>query len=121
MLGKKTWMIPDGYLPPVSNGGVYVSHEAICVLNAGNENAKLEITIFFEDTDPMEGFFAECAARRTNHIHLESLVNGKGESVPVGVPYAILLQSSVPVVAQHSRLDTTQAELTLMTTMGYGI
>jgi len=39
--------------------------------------------------------------------------------VPMGKPYAALVVSSAPVVAQYSRLDTTQVNETLMTTMAY--
>jgi len=37
------------------------------------------------------------------------------------VPYALLIESDTPVVAQYSRLDTTQKELALMTTMAYPV
>jgi hypothetical protein len=39
--------------------------------------------------------------------------------VPHGVPYAVRIRSNVPVTVQHSRLDSTQPALTLMTTMGW--
>lgn len=117
-LEKKTWVIADGYLPEKSNGD-FISHESVCVLNTGNETAKIKITIYFEDRDPMEGFEAECNAKRTNHIHLEKIKDKSGNNIPRGVPYAIKVESSTPVVVQHTRLDTSQAELSLMTTIGY--
>jgi hypothetical protein len=118
--GKKVWLTPDGFLQPVSNGP-YKSHEAICVVNTGDEDAKLAISIYFEDREPMEGFTYKCEAKRTKHIHIELLEDDKGEKVPVGVPYAIKVESSVPVVVQVSRLDTAQAEYTLMTSIAYPI
>ena len=36
----------DGYHPEVSKGDVYVSHEAVCVLNVGNEDANIDITLY---------------------------------------------------------------------------
>jgi len=39
--------------------------------------------------------------------------------VPVGTPYAIKVESNIPVVVQHTRLDTTQEAMALMTTMAY--
>ncbi|MCI8395033.1 MAG: hypothetical protein HFE89_00460, partial [Acutalibacter sp.] len=36
-------VIPDCYWPSSANGA-YVSHEAICVLNQGDEPAELDIT-----------------------------------------------------------------------------
>ncbi len=44
--GKKLWLIPDGFLPEKSSGD-QVSHEAICVLNTGSEDAHLDITFYF--------------------------------------------------------------------------
>ncbi len=117
-LEKKTWVIADGYLPEKSNGD-FISHESVCVLNTGNETAKIIITIYFEDREPMEGFEAECNAKRTNHIRLEKIKDNSGNNIPRGIPYAIKVESNYPVVVQHTRLDTSQAELSLMTTMGY--
>ena len=117
-VGKENWIIPDGFLPEKSNGD-FVSHEAVCVLNVGAEEAKINLTIYFQDREPMEGFFAVCGARRTNHIRLDKIVDAEGNKMPVGVPYAIMVHSNVPVVVQHSRMDTSQAEMTLMTTIAY--
>ncbi|WP_424766833.1 sensory rhodopsin transducer [Paenibacillus sp. sgz302251] len=39
----------------------------------------------------------------------------------VGVPYAIEVLSDIPIIVQYSRLDSTQAENTLMSTIAYPI
>jgi hypothetical protein len=117
-IGKKVWIIPDGFLPEKSNGD-FVSHEAVCVLNTGDQDAEVKLTIYFEDREPMDKFFALCKARRTNHIRLDKIVDKQEKKIPVGVPYAIKVESNVPIVVQHSRMDTTQAEMTLMTTIAY--
>lgn len=119
MYGKKEWLIADCYWPEITTEGYYVSHEAICVLNAGDSDAEIDITLYFEDAEPMTGFHAFCAARRTNHIRMDKLLNENGEHVPMGKPYAALVVSSAPIVAQYSRLDTTQTNETLMTTIAY--
>lgn len=117
--GSKTWFVPDCYWPEITTEGHYVSHEAICVLNTQAQNACLKITLYFEDREPMEGFFAQCPARRTHHVRLDKLLDQKGNHVPMGVPYAVMVESNVPVVVQYSRLDTTQVNESLMTTMAY--
>ncbi len=117
--GACTWYVPDCYYPSISSPGHYVSHEAICVLNTGEEEAQLTLTIYFEDRDPVENFKAICSARRTNHIRLDQIHDADGKGIPQDVPYAIMVQSSVPVIIQYSRLDTTQAEMSLMTTMAH--
>ncbi len=116
--GKKQWVIPDGYLNSTKNGP-YESHESVCVLNLSNEKADIEMTVFFEDREPISGFCAECLSMRGKHIRLDKLINKDEMVIPKDVPYALLVQSNVPIVCQYSRMDVSQAEMTLMTTMAY--
>jgi hypothetical protein len=44
-----------------------------------------------------------------------------GVEIPRGVPYAIRIESSVPVTVQCSRMDTTQEALSLMTAMAHPV
>ena len=117
--GKKTWLVPDCYWPEITTPGHYVSHESICVLNTSDADANIKITLYFEDREPLCGFTALCAARRTVHIRMDKLVNADGQTVPMGVPYAALVESDVPVVCQYSRIDTTQVNSTFGTTVMY--
>ena len=118
-LGSRIWLIPDCYYPSTSSPGHYVSHEAICVLNVGDKDAHLKLTLYFEDRDPIRSFKAVCKAGRTNHIRLDKIRDENGNSIPQDVPYAVMVESDQPVVVQYSRLDTTQAEMSLMTTMAH--
>ena len=120
MEGAKKWYIPDGFFPTTSNGR-YPSHEAICVLNTGHRDANIEIILYFEENKKMEGFHAICGPEKTNHIRLDKLKNSAGEGVPAGIPYALMVRSDVDIIVQYSRMDTTQAEMALMTTMGYPV
>ena len=117
--GKKTWMVPDCYWPEITTGGHYVSHEAICVMNTGDEDAKIHITLLFEDREPMDRFYASCGAKRTHHIRMDKLLDTDGKHVPLGVPYAAVVESDQPIIAQYSRIDTTQVNETLATTMAF--
>jgi len=116
--GSKVWLVPDCFLPAQSTGDL-ISHESACVLNVGSTPAAIKLTAYFEDREPMEGFEAACAARRTNHIRIASLKNPAGETIPTGTPFALKIESSVRIVVQYTRLDTTQPALALMTTMAY--
>lgn len=118
MIGKKIWTIADGFMSSTENGN-YVSHEAVCVLNTSNTDAHIKITIFFEDREPLTGFSAVCPSMRTNHVRLDKIENDKGEKIPKDLSYAVLVESDVEVVVQHSRMDVSQAEMTLMTTIAY--
>ena len=115
---SKVWLIADSFLPDHSTGDLK-SHEAVCVLNLHRRPAKLKITVYFEDREPLAGLEAECPARRTVHVHLESLKNRSGEMIPIAKPMALMVESNVNVVVQHTRLDTSQTALALMTTIGY--
>lgn len=105
MTGKKEWVISDGFMNATSSGD-FVSHEAVCVLNLSGQTANVAITIYFEDREPMKGFTATCE-------------NDRGEKIPREVPYAIVVESDVPIVVQHTRMDVSQAEMALMTTLAY--
>ncbi len=117
--GKKTWLIPDTFLSSVSGEGEQPSHEAICVINTGERDAHIKLTLLFEDRDAMEGFSAVCTARRTNHIRLDRIRSESGRGIPRDTPYAILLESDEPVAVQYSRLDTSSTRMALMTTIAY--
>lgn len=117
--GSKVWFIPDCYWPEITTGKHYVSHEAICVLNPGQVDARIKLTFYFSDAEPLRDFYAECKAERTNHIRLDLIENSQGQKIPQGVPYAAMVESDQPLIVQYSRLDTTQAEIGLMTTIAY--
>jgi len=117
-LGKYEWLIPDAFYPETDNG-TYVSHEAVCVLNTGDTDAEIDFTLYFENAEPMSGFVSKCPAKRTHHIRMDRLVSQNGNVIPRGVPYAMLVKSSVPVVVQYSRCDTTQSELSFMGLIAY--
>jgi hypothetical protein len=117
-IGQKLWVIPDMYWPEITSEGHYVSHEAICVLNTGNQNCLVEITCYFQDREPVVFPEVVCEARRTNHIRMDALNPTLG--LTSGLPYASVVRCSVPVVVQYTRVDTTQSENAIMTTMAYG-
>jgi hypothetical protein len=115
--GAKVWLIPDGFIPEESSGS-QESHEAICVLNTSAEEARLSISFYFEDREPIKNVEVVIPPERTRHVRTDHL---GGAEIPRGVPYAIRVESSVPVVVQCSRMDTTQAALSLMTAMAHPV
>lgn len=52
---------------------------------------------------------------------MDLIKNWKGEGVPPGVAFAMMVESDTEVIVQYSRMDTTQAERALMTTMTYPV
>ena len=118
MYGKNVWMIADGYMSDTVKGE-YVSHEAICVLNLSGEEAHVKLTVYFEDDEPLRDICATCKNERTNHIRLDKVISADGRKIPKNTPYAVLVESDRPVVVQASRLDVSQPEYALMTTIAY--
>ena len=118
--GKKTWLIPDTYLDSISKNP-NVSHEAICVINTSDTDAEIKLTLFFEDREARTDFSSHCPAMRTHHIRMDKLRNADGQPIPRDTPYAVLLESNTPLVVQYSRLDTSAAEMALMTTIAYPV
>jgi hypothetical protein len=73
--------------------------------------------VFFADREPAGPYRVTVPARRTAHVRFDELEDP--EPVPRGVEYASLIESTVPVVVQHTRLDSRQAELGLLSTIAY--
>lgn len=117
--GSRVWIIPDMYWPEHSSPGRYVSHEAVCILNTASKDCEIRIDLYFEDREPVIGLRATCPAARTRHVRMDALKDSAGNPVPRGVPYAAMVTCSVPVVVQYTRVDTTQSENALMTTMAF--
>lgn len=124
--GARIWIIPDGYLPPLSDEDRrkeegYWSHEAICIVNTADKEAKCTLQIFFEDREPIKDIQFVVGPERSLHLRLDKPEMMGGKEIPEGVPYSLKVISNIKVVVQHSRLDTTQEKLALFTTMGYPI
>jgi len=117
--GARRWAVAEGYIPASSTGSSreLLSHEALCVLNTGDAPAHLTLTLYFTDREPTGPYRCEVPPRRTRHVRLNDLTNP--EPVPRGTEYSMLLESDVPVVVQHTRLDSRQNALALMSTIAY--
>lgn len=94
-----------------------LSHGTINILNAGDSDARVEITIFFSDRDPIGPYRVDVPAQRTKHVRFNNLENP--ETIPTGVDFASVIRSDQPIVVQHTRLDSRQSENALMTTIAY--
>ncbi len=120
-IGKKVWAIAEGYIPKTSNGPEpeMLSHETACILNTNDQNANIKITIYFSDREPAGPYKIEVPARRTKHLRFNDLK--EPEPVPRGKDYASVIQSDVPIVVQHTRLDSRQAENALLSTIAFAV
>ena len=95
------------------------SHETACILNTSNADAHVEITVFFSDREPAGPYRITVPARRTLHQRFNDLTDP--EPVPRDTPYASVITSDVPIVVQHTRLDSRQAENALLSTIAFPV
>jgi hypothetical protein len=118
-IGKRRWAIPEGYIPSESafSDRALISHETACILNAGDRDAHVTITIFFAGREPVGPYRVTVGARRTLHLRFNDLVDP--QPVPLDTDYASVFESDVPIIVQHTRLDSRRAELALLSTMAY--
>lgn len=118
-IGRRRWAIAEGYIPSWSNGPEpqMTSHETVCILNAGEREAHVEITIYFSDRDPVGPYRFSVGARRTRHLRFNDLTDP--EPIPHDTDYASVIRSDVPIVCQHTRLDSRQDANALLTTIAY--
>jgi hypothetical protein len=120
MIGKKRWTIAEGYIPPddPAKPREFVSHEVACILNAGDTDAHIKLTVFFSDREPAGPYSVTVAAKRTLHWRFNDL--NDPEVIPKGKDYSSLFESDVPVIIQHSRLDGRKDGIALLSTIAYG-
>ena len=118
-IGRRTWAIAEGYIPGSSTGPepAMLSHETACLLNAGDQAAQVEIMVYFKDREPAGPYRMEVGGRRTLHVRFNDLSDP--EPIPRGTDYASVIRSDLPIVVQHTRLDSRQAENALMTTIAW--
>ncbi len=118
-IGKKIWAISEGYIPGESTGPepAMLSHETACILNTADHDAAVEIMIYFADRDPVGPYKVVVPGKRTLHLRFNDLQDP--EPVPLDTDYASVFTSNTPIIVQHTRLDSRQAENALLSTIAY--
>ena len=119
-IGDTRWELPGGDVPVDSTGPEpeMVSHERLCLLNAGEEMATLEVTLRYADGHEAGPYPLSVAAERVRHVRINDLIDPYAP--PLGRAYGIVVESNVPVVVQWSRQDTRRAENATASTVAYG-
>lgn len=110
------WYIPDCFWHSKSNG-VFVSHEAVCILNTNEKEVTVNLTLYFEDRDKIGGYSIVIPAERTRHIRLDKTLNAEGTPIPQDTPYAMVIECEETITVQYTRVDTSQPELAIATTI----
>jgi hypothetical protein len=119
-IGRKRWVIPEGFIPSRSMANAdrpLISHEAFCVINAGDAEAHIEVTLFFENREPVGPYRLTLEGRRTRHYRFNELEDP--EKAPLDTDYASVIECDVPIVVQHTRLDSRSSEIALLSTIAW--
>jgi hypothetical protein len=94
-----------------------ISHETACILNAGDREAHVNLTIFFADREPIGHYRVTVAARRTLHLRFNDLKDPT--AIPRDTDYSSVFESDMPIIVRHTRLDSRHAEVSLLSTTAY--
>lgn len=118
-IGRKRWAIAEGYIPSQSSFSdrALISHETACILNASDQEAHVRITVFFADREPVGPYRVTVGPRRTLHLRFNDLK--EPAPIPRDTDYSSVFESDVPIVLQHTRLDSRHAEISLLSTTAY--
>lgn len=122
--GSRVWFFPDGDIPPhapydpaLKNEETH-GHESLVILNTGDEPTRIRLSVFFTDQEPWCIELPELGARRVVCHRTNEPLGEEKRRIPQG-QYALVVESSQPVVAQLGRMDVRQPNLAYYTVMGY--
>ena len=117
--GAKTWYFPDGYLPEKSSEGIMEAHEALMLFNTSATEADVLIDVYFSDRSPAKAIPVKVGAERIIALRLDHPGDLGGLEIPPLTQYALRIRSSINIVAQFGRLDTTQNNMAYYGCIGY--
>jgi hypothetical protein len=118
-IGRRVWALAGGRVPLRSTGPEpeHTSREELCVLNAGDRDAQVEIRFYYGDRDPVGPYRLCVEASRVRQVRVNDLIDP--QAVPLDTPYGCVVRADVPVVVQFSRQDTSQPANALLGLVAY--
>lgn len=115
--GRTTWFFPDGDLPAYGDGqSPMYGHESLVILNPNDQDARIELTIYYPDREPDTLAPLTVAARRVRCVRTNEPIHGY--QIPAG-QYALKVASDTPIICQIGRADVCQPNLAYYTTLGF--
>lgn len=119
-IGKKIWVIAEGFIPAddETKDDKFISHETACILNPNKEEAEIEITVYYTDKDPIGPYKVRLAGERTIHLRFNDL--NEPARLPRDTDFSSVIRSNLPIVVQHTRLDSRKSDIALLSTLAFG-
>lgn len=120
-IGKTDWAFSAGRIPLDSKGKEpeFISHDKIAVLNTSEEEALLELFVFYEDEQPAGVFEVKIKPRRLRKIRFNDLIDPT--IIKLDRNFSCFIKTSIPVVVQFSRMNTATKEKAEMGTMAFPV
>jgi hypothetical protein len=94
-IGRRTWTFAGGRIP-------MTGHEQLALLNTGTRAARVTITIYYADREPVGPYEVEVAAERVRKVRVDDLIDPL--PVPLDEPFGAVLRASQPIVVQLTRI-----------------
>lgn len=120
-IGRKVWVVPGGHIPLQSTGHEpeFTSYDKISLLNTNAGQAQVQLTLYYADQEPQQGYSCQVPGRRVRKIRINDLI----DPLPVSLdrPYALVIRSDLPLVVQFSRQSTASACHALASTIAYPV
>ncbi len=118
-IGKLDWAISAGRIPFNSTGEepMFNSNDRISVLNASDEEAVIEIFIFYDNEPPVGTYEVKIKAKRLRKIRFNDLIDP--EAMRLERNFGCYIRSNVPVVVQFTRVNTGQSANAMMGTTAF--
>ena len=118
-IGQKVWALAWSNIPMGQTGTEpeFTSHDSLWMLNTTDDDAEVEITIYYADREPVGPYPLEIGARRVRQVRFNDLIDP--EAMPLAVDYGAVVVASVPIVVQFSTIDTRQAANSRSFSLGY--
>ena len=117
--GKKVWYFADGYIPEKVKNGSMEAHEALMLFNTSETAAEVVIDIYYSDREPQKNIQATVPGERIISLRMDDPNDLGGNVIPLLTQYAVRITSSIPIVCQFGRLDTTQNAMSYYVGIGY--
>lgn len=89
------------------------------MLNTGTIEATLRLHFCFADRAPVHHVTVRVGGERRLHVRFDKPEMLGGFVVPREMPYGLKVDSDVPVVVQHSRLDVTQPNMAFLSVVAH--
>ncbi len=120
-IGHRMWAIAGSNIPLDQTGDEpdFTSHDSLWMLNPNEEDADVEVTIYYSDQEPKGPYPLRVNARRVREVRFNDLIDPA--AIPLETDYGAIIRSDTPLVVQITQMDTRQAENTRTNTLAYPV